>query len=403
MEPTLGWVLLSRDALSRAEAHLRENDQGVRDEIGFLALHQAYANRFFPGTSVLQTRLRYILFVPWLYLDAARNSNRVPIHRRIQQKEVALAGRLKKVYGASQGVIGARTYPKPTSQPPSMVYWTALSAWGILRPMRDGTYPSRAATHRILSRSRTATGLRDDDKIPLEVEQSVFVALPARPGGWARRTADLTFDLTDRELEFLQQQLVAVTRPEDTSPCLLARLAEHGLPDGAEVAWSDAVRSVAEEDDRHALVRAGQAAALAAIGRGVYAALVEQICQDGDGRPVSTRHRAHLNQVIQEYKTEAIKLDMAKLEEDAQRPLPRRILGVLCGTQKWLDGTPGFESLRETYQDAEIARKGRRARLAPTLFGKERRAEWSPEEHPLAEPLHYRWRNVKRLLGDLHG
>lgn len=62
-EPALGWALLSREALRRAEKHLREEEQGVRDEIGFLALHQAYADRFFPGTSVLQTRIKYVLFV----------------------------------------------------------------------------------------------------------------------------------------------------------------------------------------------------------------------------------------------------------------------------------------------------------------------------------------------------
>jgi len=59
---------LSPDAIRRAEARLREEIQGVRDEIGFLFLHQAYADRFFPGTSVQQTRLRYALFVPWIYL-----------------------------------------------------------------------------------------------------------------------------------------------------------------------------------------------------------------------------------------------------------------------------------------------------------------------------------------------
>ena len=57
MKPGLGWVLLSRDALKRAETQLKENAQGVLDEIGFLALHRAYADRFFPGTSVLHTRL----------------------------------------------------------------------------------------------------------------------------------------------------------------------------------------------------------------------------------------------------------------------------------------------------------------------------------------------------------
>ena len=40
--------------------------QGVRDEIGFLALHQAYANRFFPGTPVLHTQVHYFLFMRWI-------------------------------------------------------------------------------------------------------------------------------------------------------------------------------------------------------------------------------------------------------------------------------------------------------------------------------------------------
>ena len=75
MEAQLGWTLLSRDALRRAETQLRDDIEGVRDEIGFLALHQAYANRFFPGTSVLHTRLRYELFVPWMYENIARRTN----------------------------------------------------------------------------------------------------------------------------------------------------------------------------------------------------------------------------------------------------------------------------------------------------------------------------------------
>ena len=44
MEAIFGWTLLSRHALRRAETQLREDVEGVRDEIGFLALHQAYAD-----------------------------------------------------------------------------------------------------------------------------------------------------------------------------------------------------------------------------------------------------------------------------------------------------------------------------------------------------------------------
>jgi hypothetical protein len=52
---------LSRDALARAKAQMDEESMGVRDEIGFLTIHQGYADRFFPGTSVLHTRARYLL------------------------------------------------------------------------------------------------------------------------------------------------------------------------------------------------------------------------------------------------------------------------------------------------------------------------------------------------------
>jgi hypothetical protein len=71
MEPAFGWTLLSPEATGRAEVQWREDVAGVRDEIGFLLLHQAYADRFFPRTSVQQTRFRYALFVPWIYQKVA--------------------------------------------------------------------------------------------------------------------------------------------------------------------------------------------------------------------------------------------------------------------------------------------------------------------------------------------
>lgn len=60
---------LSPDAMRDARIFMNSDQKGVRDEIGFLIVHQRYADRFFPGTSVLHTRLRYVLFVPWLYRD----------------------------------------------------------------------------------------------------------------------------------------------------------------------------------------------------------------------------------------------------------------------------------------------------------------------------------------------
>ena len=82
--------------------------------------------------------------------------------------------------------------------------------------------------------------------------------------------------------------------------------------------------------------------------------------------------------------------------------LPDYLEAVLYATQKWLlSGGVRVAGLRDPYFRAEERRKGSRARLANSLNGKYRRAEWRAEEHPLAEPLHFRWGNVCRLLADL--
>ena len=42
-------------------------DQGTLDEIGIGTIRDAFADYFFPGTTTVQTRARYFLFVPWIY------------------------------------------------------------------------------------------------------------------------------------------------------------------------------------------------------------------------------------------------------------------------------------------------------------------------------------------------
>ena len=72
MEPALSWVTISRERLTQAARVIEDRGTGVLDEVGVLEVHRAFADRFFPGTSVLHTRLRYSLFVPWIYLDVQR-------------------------------------------------------------------------------------------------------------------------------------------------------------------------------------------------------------------------------------------------------------------------------------------------------------------------------------------
>jgi hypothetical protein len=400
MEPGFGWTLLSRGALRRADLQLREDVEGVRDEVGFLELHQAYADRFFPGTSVLHTRLRYALFVPWMYDAMSQDPERHRMAALIERREIALAGRLKAA--GEQGVIGGRRFPQPASQPPSMVYWSALGAWRILRPLSDGSYPSRQMVTRAIARKPSRQRLQDDDGQLIVEDEPVFCSIPSPPASWHDASAHLDFCLTTPERRFLTTCLLSVARDdESTSPSLLARLVEKrvGITPQTPL-WAAKIRDVADDPDRAALVRARQCAALAAIGRAVYAAMVEHIRTAIDGLPTEDVHRSALPNVIDEHRREAAALDIEAVRLDAPT-ISQGILDLLRATQSWLKSDAQLTDLFDIYERGESTRKGRRARLTKSLRGRERRAEWRPKDTALSEPLHYRWGNVRRLLLDL--
>jgi hypothetical protein len=108
MKPTLGWTMLSREEVRQVERSLANNEQDTRDEIGFLLIHQGFADRFFPGTSVLHTRIRYVLFVPWLYLQAASSRRRATdLDTAIRRQLVQLAIRLKQLGGEPYDALAA--------------------------------------------------------------------------------------------------------------------------------------------------------------------------------------------------------------------------------------------------------------------------------------------------------
>ncbi len=389
IEPALGWTFLSRDALAKAKAQMDEESLGVRDEIGFLTIHQRYADRFFPGTSVLHTRARYAMFVPWLFGDLAGLTGPAA-QRAMQERERVLAGRLRDA-GEAQ-VIGGRIFPKPSSQPPSTIYWNALATWGILRSRPDGRTVSRAHAHQMLKSIGTAT---DDDDQPLLGFEPPFARMPDRPGTWM--SGDITLQLEAAEALFLRERLAQLRRPGSHELSLLARLARTETAPGDSL-WSEEVVAVASSD-ADPLERARQAASLAGLGRAVYDALLERIVEE-DKHQAMRRHRDHLADMVKLHGPNAAALDLAGVEGDIGT-LPAKLHAVVAATQAWAaNGSEDPEVLLDVYVAAE-ARKGPRARLARTPNGRTRRIEWATDEHGLAGPLHYRWDQVHTLLTDL--
>ena len=88
-----------------------------------------FADLLFPGTSTIQTRARYFLFVPWIYLGLERRKTSADVMADLTQHR-SKTYRRARGFGRSAGTIGvlARASLKRL---PSNVYWQGLGVWGI--------------------------------------------------------------------------------------------------------------------------------------------------------------------------------------------------------------------------------------------------------------------------------
>lgn len=406
-EPRLGWAALSRTRLNKAEALLEQGTVGVRDEIGVLSLHTAYADRFFPGTSTQQRRLRYALFVPWQieYL-LRRKMSAVQARRELERHEIQLANRLRN---EAFGVIGIRNAAdgRPVSIPPSSAYWVALREWGVLNPMPYGVAASRYDVFRHWDKwgeGRPGRRQTDDEGRELTVFPRLFVnGLPEAPR-YFRGRGPLNFELEDDERRFLSERLMETTRAMDGRPSLLAALASARIvPTKREQPWSRRILGKADRWDREAIERARGAASLSAVARALYAAEVEALREEDGVAEPTDQHRLHLMSMVAEHGARAASLPLEKLVLDGV-DVGDELLRVLRHVQRWVveDGTYPLQStVYRVLLDWERGRKRSRSKLPRSQKGREARRAWRNQRR--AEPIDYRWWVVRSLLQDLAG
>lgn len=107
MASFLSWLDFSEHERRRALDVIdlfRERD--TRDELGIGTVRDALADLLFPGTSTIQTRARYFLFVPWIYRRLERQKSAAGDAARFARRDEirlidALAGS-----GEKEGVVG---------------------------------------------------------------------------------------------------------------------------------------------------------------------------------------------------------------------------------------------------------------------------------------------------------
>ena len=238
---SLTWLDYSESDRRRAREIVQMFSQREsRDELGLGAIRDALSNTLFPGTSVLLTRARYFLFVPWLYRDVGRRGyHGSRLASRVRDQERLLIGALH-AGGDPAGLIG-RYAGVAVQNLPSDLYWGSLQHFGILR--HEGTVAQVAG----LSQNPRP---QDDATEFLEHSDTVWSpSIPAAPDSFFE-FAQCDFALTHDEATWLAER-IAEAVPGTMLQFLITRGSRPAA--GARYVWEDPDANEATGPAREAL------------------------------------------------------------------------------------------------------------------------------------------------------
>jgi len=186
----LAWIDFDPEERRRAQTLIDLfKEPEARDELGLGTIRDGLADLLFPGTSTIQTRLRYMLFIPWIYREAqsrkTSQAERVVIARNLEfdLSEALLEG------GERDDVIG-RLAGKDLKRLASSVYWAGLQTLGIR------TLAGNQATFL----SYGPESLKDHDL------KLWAAGLPEAPDNLFKK---IDFRLREKEIAFLRDRIAA--------------------------------------------------------------------------------------------------------------------------------------------------------------------------------------------------
>jgi hypothetical protein len=212
---TLSWLAFSDEERRRAQDALgffRERD--TRDELGVASVRDAFSELLFPGTSTIQTRAAYFLFVPWIYrgLEQTAGGNSAMQAARAEQRLIVVLAESDD----PEGTVGLRAGPD-VQRLPSSIYWQGLHSWGIRRARAP-----LAAYHAWLDHPLRRRVERDDDGVPVDgTAQSAWdPELPDAPTSFPEGAG---FALRPEHARYLRDR-VMLSHPET----MLAFLVDRG-------------------------------------------------------------------------------------------------------------------------------------------------------------------------------
>ena len=396
---SLGWLDFDAAAADRVARLLKAlQEPSTLDVLGLGSVVTTLSDMLHPGTSYVHTRLRYLMFLPWIFqrleADGVAPGD---FFRRLRRDEVLLIDCLRHV-GSGQGVIGYQA-GRNLKRMPSDIYWGALRDWGLRRlPLGLGEYAQQAAA---IGRRRTA---RDDDGNATDETRSMWAALPPPPKDFLH--AKIDFELTRDEAKALVEN-IRRNRPKTLMASLCAK------PDAAShytYPW-DINPSTLPESAAEVLRHARCFSELTTGPQYAYNILVARRAQRllcWDTEDLITGQLGHLQSWVALVKARNVELrawvdDLPAfwqlLRQNRRNPVNDRTQHFVTTIVKMAvndpDGFDNHEDIHQVIRRREIRLKSNRARLGS------RAALESWNGSPVGGRHTYRWSVAKGYLGEI--
>lgn len=384
-EGKISWITGSLRERDAALDLLRDTGQAEpRDEFGIAPLRDVLANTFFPGVTTIQTRAKYFLWVPAVYVELERQRPRGGrVREAVRKLEHDLMMGLRAA-GESSGVIGSQQWKLPQRSATGL-YWHGTRKWN----MRTFSNP-QAAYHRWLASSaRAKPAALADEEGPHENWNAWFYEQESL-------LEDHTMLLSEEQGDFLARRIETIK--DSPRRCLLKDLLDQELPEGVgfwdigDVMGGATVLSDLAQHARY--LSSAIDGAMRAYGA-LWARLREDLDPDEYGENFSVWARSHGPDYWQNWDLDQFWGEVAGLPRgDAARARTKTFVEGLIAEYGRLRGADVSDSLRVHLVVRERLMKPGRARLSGGATVKDR-------DPPGDGALGFRWRQARRMLEDI--
>lgn len=395
MPAILAWLDYSEGDQRRArEIIAMFSQRESRDELGIGQIRDALSDTLFPGTSVLLTRARYFLFVPWLFREGGRRGYLGPrLTAWVERQERQLIGALRE--GGDQSGLFGRFAGSNVRDLPSGIYWNSLQRFGILR--HHGTPLQIAGLRRI-------TRPLDDATEFLEHSDAIWSpSIPAPPKGFFDLT-HCNFALRNEEASWLAER-IADAVPGTMLQFMVTRgnrpsaSARYVWEDPGANAATGRVLDTLEEARRFALAMHGAAL--------LYNVLLAERAEEFE-LSAHERRRDYFTRQLDKWRREVETSDVGSwnldllwtLVVEQGRPVE---VSTRHFVTEWVDlirrrgghGLADDQNARELVRKRELFQKKGQARLSNDRLMR----QWGGASG--SDRLTFRWPNVRTLLNDI--